>query len=150
MYLSILLSTMYLSNELDKKHTNIGDMSLVIDRIISNLKFCFIHTWFIKYPITKLVLQCCKKIRIINYRSTSWVIYSGLQPTNTLSWCSLAMNQTNCSKRACTLVFNAFCLEKWTLHLLVHYPFRVAQCEVSDKLKPRSSSLQDTVFHYLS
>lgn len=50
---------------------------------------------FIKCPITEHVLPWW----IINYRSTSWAIYSWPQPANTLNWCSLALNQSSCSKR---------------------------------------------------
>lgn len=82
--------------------------------IISTLKGYFIHTVFIKCPIT----ERCEKIKIINYRSTSWAIYSGLQPSNTLSRCSLAMNQTKSSKKG--LVFAAFCLEECALQFLAH------------------------------
>lgn len=89
--------------------------------IISTLKGYFIHTVFIKCPIT----ERCEKIKIINYRSTSWAIYSGLQPSNTLSRCSLAMNQTKSSKKG--LVFAAFCLEECALQFLAHNPFRVAR-----------------------
>lgn len=66
-------------------------------------------TLFIKCPITEHVLPWW----IINYRSPSWAIYSGLQPTNTLNWCSLALNQTICSKEIYTLAFIVFCTEEW-------------------------------------
>lgn len=82
--------------------------------IISTLKGYFIPTVFIKCPIT----ERCEKIKIINYRSTSWAIYSGLQPSNTLSRCSLAMNQTKSSKKGFT--------HQSSLHFAqknVHYSF---------------------------
>lgn len=65
-------------------------------------------TLFIKCPITEHVLPWW----IINYRSTSWAIYFWLQPANTLNCCSLALNQSSCSKRDLHVRHRCLALEK--------------------------------------
>lgn len=99
-----------------------GDGTTII--IISILKGYLIHTLFIKCPITEHVWQWWK----INYRSTSWAIYSGLQRANTLNSCSLALHQRNCSKR--DLHISLHCIQLRTVVTTGSIPLSLQRCSV--------------------